>query len=528
MSIPTESPTQENGEEQESLPSTHHPPAPSHELFDLSTTVDPAYVISLIRKLLPTEVKVGGASGEQKTEELTTTSASSFENGEGMQTNHENKSLDVVNDFNKAETVNGFDGVLCRESTKKGSTAGEDAWEEYGCILWDLAASKTHADFMAQNLILEVLFSTLVVSKSARVTEISLGIIGNLACHELSQKKITSTNGLIRAILEQLFLDDTPCLCEACRVVTLCLQGDESVLWAEALQSEHILCRILWIVENTLNPQLIDKSVSLLLAMLQNKQEAAGVFQPLLMKMGLPRILVDLLSFEMCKLREERLPERYFVLGLILQAIEALSVIDECSQEICASTRLFILLTDLIKLPEKVEVADCCITAAVLIANILTEAADLALEVSQDLLLLQGLFSLFPYASVDVEARSALWSIIARFLVQVQENDVSLLQLHQYVSVFTSEAEVIEEELLNDHSTEELLNDPSTEEPVSSGIISSFVTRNAALNGIVWVLNQWIGLEDRIKESLPKGTSQVNKEDAYKLLHCCGKYIKGC
>nr|GMD71297.1 protein saal1 isoform X1 [Ipomoea batatas] len=70
---------------------------------------------------------------------------------------------------------------------------------------------------LVQNLILEVLFSTLVVSKSARITEISLGIIGNLACHELSREKITSTNGLIGAVMEQLFLDDTPCLCEACR-----------------------------------------------------------------------------------------------------------------------------------------------------------------------------------------------------------------------------------------------------------------------------------------------------------------------
>jgi hypothetical protein len=35
--------------------------------------------------------------------------------------------------------------------------------------------------------------------------------------------------------------------------------GGECITWAEALQSEHILCQILWIVENTLNLQLIEK-----------------------------------------------------------------------------------------------------------------------------------------------------------------------------------------------------------------------------------------------------------------------------
>ncbi|VFQ96536.1 unnamed protein product [Cuscuta campestris] len=517
MIIPTESPSEDkHGAEQESLPSlSHHPPPPSDELFDISTTVDPGYVISLIRKLLPIDDKDGDISGEQKTEELKTVSVSASENCEGMSTDDENKSLDVANDVDQVEKFQRLD-VVCCGSTEKGLAAGEEAWQECGCILWDLAASKPHAEFMVQNLILEVLFSSLLVSKSARMTEISLGIIGNLACHELSRKMISSTDGLTEAVLEQLFLDDIPCLCEACRVVTLCLQGDERVIWAEALRSEHLLSRMLWVVENTLNLQLIHKSIGLLLAALQSK-EVAVILQPPLMKLGLLRLLVDLFSFEMCKLREERLPERYYILDLVLQTIEALSVMDESSQEICADKELFVLLTNLIKLPEKIEVADSCVTAAVLIANILTDAADLTLEISQDLLFLQGLFRIFPFASADAEAKSALWSIIARFLVQVLKLELSPLQLHQYASVITSESEVIEEELLDDHSPEE---------HGSTATLSRLVARNAALNSIVQILNQWVSVEDRIKESAAMGKYHVNKEDAHKLLCCCEQYIK--
>ena len=47
--------------------------------------------------------------------------------------------------------------------------------------------------------------------------EICLGIMGNLACHEVLMKRMVSTNGLIAVIVAQLFLDDTRCLCLAFR-----------------------------------------------------------------------------------------------------------------------------------------------------------------------------------------------------------------------------------------------------------------------------------------------------------------------
>jgi len=50
--------------------------------------------------------------------------------------------------------------------------------------------------------------------------EISIGIIGNLACHEVPLNQIVSTKGLIEIIVEKLFLDDPQCLCETCRYDT--------------------------------------------------------------------------------------------------------------------------------------------------------------------------------------------------------------------------------------------------------------------------------------------------------------------
>lgn len=74
---------------------------------------------------------------------------------------------------------------------------------------------------------------------------------------------------------------------------------------------------------------------------------------------------------------------RYPVLDIILSAIESLSIIDDYSQEICSNKELFQLIFDLVKSPDKVEVANSCVTAAVIISNILTDRPELVSEISQ-------------------------------------------------------------------------------------------------------------------------------------------------
>ena len=136
---------------------------------------------------------------------------------------------------------------------------------------------------------------------------------------------------------------------------------------------------------------------------------------------------------------------RYSILDLILRTIEALSVLDDYSQDICSNKEVFCLVSDLVRLPDKVEVyfrwpvtiklkhmhlfislcnnylshswnhgddnceklmvgisqvANSCITAAVLIANILIDAADLASEISQGKLSRFLLAIISPFSAV--------------------------------------------------------------------------------------------------------------------------------
>ncbi|KDP34347.1 hypothetical protein JCGZ_11230 [Jatropha curcas] len=501
----------------------HHPSAPAHELFDISTTVDPSYIISLIRKLIPPSVENNhnakgvdckGSNADYMEEHGASPSRDRIP--DTLVNRSEN--MNVVDDFKKSACRDGKDQDSS-PSKQPGVLAEEETWEEYGCILWDLAASRTHAELMVENLILEVLLAHLRVSQSVRIMEICLGIIGNLACHEVPMKHVVSTNGLIEIIVYQLFLDDTQCLCEACRLLTLGLQGDMCNTWVEALQSENILGRVMWVAENTLNPQLLEKVVELLSAILES-EKVSSILLPSLMKLGLTNLLINLLASEMSTLTGERIPERYVVLDVILRAIEVISTLDGHSQEICSNKELFQLVCDLVKFPDKVEVANSCATVSVLVANILSDVPDLALEISHDLAFLQGLLDIFPFASDDCEARSALWSIFARLLVRVKENELDLSTLCQYVLVLVTKTDLIEDDLLDQQ-----LDDASKETKISISSDIKSNTRNTALQRIVSILNRWTALKDSHKVEDVMEEHYAIEVDVGRLLDCCRKHI---
>ncbi|CAJ2660102.1 unnamed protein product [Trifolium pratense] len=484
MAVPADPSIEEEDEHQHDGP-THHPSAPSHEFFDLSTTVDPSYIISLIRKLLPLDSASVNRGSVTVSKERDAPSVSKSKS--------ENMDVDVSceSSHSRGECQDTGDGI-----EHSGVSVCEDVWEECGCVLWDLAASKTHAELMVENLILEVLLANLIVCKSVRVTEIIIGIIGNLACHEVLMKHIVSTKGLIEIIVDKLFMEDPQCLCETCRLLTVGLQSGESIKWAEALQSEQILCQILWIAENTLNLQLLEKCVGLILAILESQQIILDDLLPSMMKLGLASILINLLTFEITKLKNDRTPERYSILDLILRAIEGLSVIDEHSQEICSNKELFHLVCDLVKFPDKVEVGNCCVTAAVLIANILSDVADCVSEISQD----------------DLEARNAVWNVLARILVRIHETEMNSSSLCQFVSVLVRRIDLIEDELLN-------------QQCVDSSPVSTTDAKNTSLMRITSIVNQWTTVKEDAENN---GNAEVlvNETDLKKLLDCCHKFSK--
>nr|CAD1841796.1 unnamed protein product [Ananas comosus var. bracteatus] len=447
------------GEEEGEEAPSHLPFAPSSELFDISTTVDPSYIISRIRLLLPRDTK--------KQEESQESSAK----------------LDLGEERN-----GGFD------DGQSGLSETIDPWEECGCVLWDLAASKTQAEVMVNNLVLEVLLANLHVSKSFRVKEICLGIIGNLACHEVVTNAIISQNGLIETVVEQLFLDDSSCLLETfSRLLAVALQGSAFASWAEALLPDQILLRILWIVGNTMNSTLFEKCIDFLLTVVDNEEVASMLLQPL-MKLGLLDVVVSLLTCEIEKsggdasLKGAAKYSSKFpvsdVLNQLLRLIEALSAVDICSQVMSSNEQLLNLVCGIVKLPDKFEAASSCISAVMILANLLPDGKHLILGLSKDFHFLQGLFDILLLVSDDSQARNALWCTLARLLIQIDDNNSST-DLHQFASIFLEKANLIEEDL-ESHSVDKL------DEDVNSSAYAKLYGVTTSLSKIAGIMEKWI------------------------------------
>jgi hypothetical protein len=122
------------------------------QLFDISTTVDPSYIISLIRKLLPTDASNDGNSQGfdacvARSDHVEGSAASVSGNGVLNSSDNKAEGMDIVEDCGNARQ-GGEDEESCHGFDRPGILAGEEVWEECGCILWDLAASKANAELM--------------------------------------------------------------------------------------------------------------------------------------------------------------------------------------------------------------------------------------------------------------------------------------------------------------------------------------------------------------------------------------------
>lgn len=116
----------------------------------------------MIRKLLPTNVRNDHSSyntdgcdvpsDSPKTDFMEEGVTSPSKDGVPSSSGHNSEAMDVVNGFDKSSYDKGGDEDSRHKLEQPNISAEEEVWEEYGCILWDLAASRTHAELMVLEL----------------------------------------------------------------------------------------------------------------------------------------------------------------------------------------------------------------------------------------------------------------------------------------------------------------------------------------------------------------------------------------
>ncbi|RLN43389.1 protein saal1 [Panicum miliaceum] len=286
--------------------------------------------------------------------------------------------------------------------------------------------------------------------------------MGNLACHESLVNAISMQNGLITTVVDQLFLDDSACLSETFRFLAAILRSSASVSWAEALLPDEILSHVLWIVGNTLNSTLLEKSIDFLSTVIDNQDVTAILLQPLI-KMGLVDHVISLLASEIEKISDESKFDRVICNRQLLEVMSS-------------SDQLIQVLDKIIKLPDKIEVSSYCASVVMILANLLADGKHIVpslshggsdfmknasyhmkitfvlsqyfgLFVLSDLPFLEGLFDILPLVCDDNQARNALWCILARLLAQAQGIDMNSSSLKHFVSLLLGKFTLIKDDL---------------------------------------------------------------------------------
>ncbi|MCO5586000.1 hypothetical protein L7F22_039937 [Adiantum nelumboides] len=528
--------------------------SPDQEEFEFSTTVDPSYIIQLIRQLLlSNDIKDGvkKQSGvdenvargpfldENKGREATNLEqcgrgGSCFAEATGDLAPSIREGVDVQIVFSKnADMLTASQGDLketeglnSNEALESGqivegavidnedenspvasrsvSKLSEEQREEAGCMLWDLAATQAHAEFMVTNHILDVLLAILGVPHSDRLREVCLGILGNLACHAEPVKAIVQTSGLPSEIIQSLFVDDAPSLSEACRLLSASLHSDQVDSWVTALNSREVLERVMWIAANTMNSLLLEKSSELLLAMVDSQGSTASVLLTSLVHLGLPAVLTDLLASEVNAFNEGTCLHGNVVLDTILQIAEALSLADDAAGQLAENSKLFTLACQVIQLSEKEEVGPAAITATVLVANLLAEEEDLIHEVAHDWVLMKQLLALLPSAADDPGARNAFWSILGKVSCEAASRGIGSTISTEISLAFAQGSKVLLEDLQGYQDMDEGLEEVETARGYSAKL--------ETLDSYLHVMEDWIAFYDHTEM----------ESESYKIIaNCC-------
>ncbi|KAH6937394.1 hypothetical protein HPB50_027538 [Hyalomma asiaticum] len=146
--------------------------------------------------------------------------------------------------------------------------------EEELCTVWDMAANSDVAHFLHEFKASEIFLQIISTSKSPRLVEILIGILGNMAVFPDLSLALSKEEGILQMAMQLLGGTDTPTLVQVLRLCHTCLSNKESLpLWLQAIRSsDSCLSGITFILENSINAPRCEKLESLLVDWLQGQE----------------------------------------------------------------------------------------------------------------------------------------------------------------------------------------------------------------------------------------------------------------
>uniref|UniRef100_A0A8D0C6S4 Serum amyloid A like 1 n=1 Tax=Salvator merianae TaxID=96440 RepID=A0A8D0C6S4_SALMN len=129
------------------------------------------------------------------------------------------------------------------------------------CKVWDMSMDKDVALFLQEFKAPDIFMGVFAKSKCPRLTEICVGILGNMACCQEICVSISKDENLGQVVLQHLCDSDSPTLLETCRLLLTCLcQSDVASIWVERIrESPSVYDCICFIMSSSTNVELLVK-----------------------------------------------------------------------------------------------------------------------------------------------------------------------------------------------------------------------------------------------------------------------------
>ncbi|KAJ8248890.1 hypothetical protein GJAV_G00228880 [Gymnothorax javanicus] len=115
--------------------------------------------------------------------------------------------------------------------------------EEKLCKVWDMAMDKDVAGLLQEFKAADILLGAIAKSRSPRLTEICVGILGNMACFPETCVSISQNEDLGLVLLLLLGDSDPPTVLETSRLLLTCLALPSiASIWLERIQQQASVC----------------------------------------------------------------------------------------------------------------------------------------------------------------------------------------------------------------------------------------------------------------------------------------------
>ncbi|XP_068050138.1 protein SAAL1 [Anomalospiza imberbis] len=129
------------------------------------------------------------------------------------------------------------------------------------CKVWDMSMDEDVALFLQEFNAPDIFMGVFAKSKCPRLTEICVGILGNMACFQDICMSISKDENLGQVLLQRLCDSDSPTLLETSRLLLTCLsQPEVASVWVERIrENPSVYDCVCFIMSSSTNVELLVK-----------------------------------------------------------------------------------------------------------------------------------------------------------------------------------------------------------------------------------------------------------------------------